>query len=250
MEGGGGTAEFLAVRISDAAAGLGDEVGDSAAEGGDVAEGAVVIDDGDGGVVASDDERVGEDGCVLAGHPMEDLDGFFDNDVLRHNDDDARLDMSEVEGGEFGGAKGGLALHEVLLDDFGVFDEGVSEGFADDACRKGVGVRLDELVVDEDETGRGAGEADGGGDGFGLGGFERGSGAVEGGGIEAFGIRVAPVLVFDAGEGKGVEGGPGGGGALGEPFREVGGRSGRGGGEGGGRGESVGHGEIWLDWLE
>ena len=222
MEGGGGVAEFLAVGVGDAATGLGDEVGDGATEGGDVTQSAVVIDDGDGGVVASDDEGMGEDGGVLGSDPVEDFDGVFDDDVFGDDDHNAGLDVGEVEGGEFGGAEGGLALHEVLLDGFGVFDEGVGEGFTDDAFGKGVGVRLDELVVDEDEAGSGVGEADGGGDGFGLSGFGRGCGAVEGGGVEAFGVGVAPVLVFDAGDGKGVEGGPGGGSSFGEPLREFG----------------------------
>jgi hypothetical protein len=242
MEGGGGVAEFLAVGVGDAATGLGDEVGDGATEGGDVTQGVVVIDDGDGGVVASDDEGVGEDGGVLGSDPVEDFDGVFDDDVFGDDDDDTRLDVGEVKGGEFGGAEGGLALHEVLLDDFGVFDEGIGEGFADDAFGEGVGVGLDELVVDEDEAGGGVGEADGGGDGFSFGGFGRGRGAVEGGGVETFGVGVAPVLVFDAWDGQGLEGGPGGGGAFGEPLREVGGGRGRCGGERGGSGEGVGHG--------
>lgn len=250
VEGGGGVAKFLAVGVGDPATGLGDEVGDGTTEGWDVTEGAVVVDDGDGGVVASDDEGVREDGGFLGSDPVEDFDGVFHDDVFGDDDDDAGLDVREVKRGEFGGAEGGLALHEVLLDDVGVFDEGVGEGFADDAFWEGVGVGLDELVVDEDEASSGVGEADGGGDGFSFGGFGRGRGAVEGGGVEAFGVGVAPVLVFDAGDGQGLEGGPGGGGAFGEPLREVGGARGRGGGEGGGSGESVGHGEIWLDWLE
>ena len=58
------------------------------------------------------------------------------------------------------------------------------------------------------------------------------------------------MLVFDAWDGQGLEGGPGGSSAFGEPGWEVRGESGRGGGEGGGSCEGVGHGEIWLDWLE
>ena len=201
VEGGGGVAEFLAMSVGDAAAGLGDEIGHSATEGGDVAEGAVVVDDGDGGVVASDDEGMGEDGGVLGSDPVEDFDGVFDDDVFGNDDDDPGLDVGEVKGGEFGGAEGGLALHQMLLDDVGVFDEGVGEGFADDTFGKGVGVGLDELVVDENEAGGGVGEADGGGDGFSFGGFGRGRGAVESGGVEALGVGVAPVLVFDSGGG-------------------------------------------------
>lgn len=67
---------------------------------------------------------------------------------------------------------------------------------------------------------------------------------MEGGGVEAFGVRVAPVFVFDGGDGQGLESGPGGGGALGEPLGEVGVWCGRGGGEGGGSGEGVGHGNF------
>ena len=188
VEGGGGVAEFLAVGVGDAAAGLGDKVGHSTTEGGDIAEGAVVIDDGDGGVVASNDEGMGEDGGVLGSDPMVDFDGVFDDDVFGDNDHNAGLDVGEVKSGEFGGAEGGLALHEVLLDDVGVFDEGVSEGFADDTFGESVGVSLNELVVDEDEAGGGVGEADGGGDGFSFGGFGRGRGAVEDGGVESLGI--------------------------------------------------------------
>ena len=188
MQGGGAVAEFLAMSVGDAAAGLSDEVGDGATEGGDVAKGAVVIDDGDSGVVASDDEGVGEDGGVLGGDPMEDFDGLIDDDVFGNDNDDARLDVGEVKGGEFGRAERGLALHEVLLDDLGVFDEGVGEGFANDAFGESVGVGLDELVVDEDEAGGGVGETDRRSDGFSFGGFWRGCGAVEGGGVESLGI--------------------------------------------------------------
>lgn len=230
VQGGGGVAELLAVGVGDAATGLGDEVGDGATEGGDVAEGAVVVDNGDGGVVAGDDEGVREDGGAGGGDPVEDFDGVFDDDALGDDDDDTGLDVGEVKCCEFGGAEGGLALHEVLLDDFGVFDEGVGEGFTDDTFGEVVGVRLDELVVDENEAGGGVCEADGGGDGFGFSGFGRGCGAMEGGGVEALGIGVAPVFVFDRGDGQGLEGGPGGSGAFGEPLREVDVWGGRGGG--------------------
>ena len=201
MKGGGGVAEFLAVGVGDAAAGLGDEVSDGATEGGSIAEGAVVIDDGDGGVAASDDEGVGEDGGVLGGDPMEDFNGVFDDDIFGDDDDDASLDVGEVEGGEFDGAEGCFALHEVLLDDLGMLDECVGEGFANDTFGESLSVRLNELVVDENEARSGIGEADGGCDGFSFSGFERGCGAMEGGGVEAFGVGVAPVFVFDAGDG-------------------------------------------------
>lgn len=154
--------QLLAGGVGDLAAAAADEIGDGDAEAAFTFETAIMIDDTDFGVVAGDDERVREDGGVVADDPMEDFDGFFDHDILRHDDDRTRFNMREVQRGEFAGPQCLISLHEMLFKHISMSFQGFRKVDANDTGRKAACLGLDKRVIHEDKTCRAFLEAFGG----------------------------------------------------------------------------------------
>ena len=152
-------AKLLTGDVADAAAFASNEIGHGKAEASLGFQGAVVIDDGDIGVVLGDDKRVREDGGVLGGDPVEDFDRLLDGDAFWHENDESGTNVGQMQRSELGGAEGHLALHEVLLQECGLGLQRFFEWQADHACGQSVGFGDDEAVVDEDEACGGFGEA-------------------------------------------------------------------------------------------
>ena len=228
--------QLLAGGVGDLAAATADEIGDGDAEAAFSFETAVMIDDANLRVITGDDECVRKDSCVIADDPVEDFDGLFDDDVLRHDDDGARFDMRQMQRGKFIGAQSLFTLHEMLLKSRFVRFEGFLEADADHSGGKTVHVGLDEGVVHEDKSCRAFLEAFGGGEsGFGLlGGRCLGRSVL--GEFDLLRVRVAPVFVFEAGKWQGLEFGPRGAGTGSEPVGSDGARSWSDGEEAGGGG--------------
>ena len=79
------------------------------------------------GSLAHDDQRVGEDGGVLPGNPMPDLDGTFHDDTVRHVKECSRPETGLVQCREFARTKTHLTGHEVTTEKVRVVTRGQFE---------------------------------------------------------------------------------------------------------------------------
>ena len=101
-----------------------------------ITDGDKAINDGGGGSLAHDDQRVGEDGGVLPGNPMPDLDGTFHDDTVRHVKECSRPETGLVQCREFARTKTHLTGHEVTAEKIPMITRGQFERQQQDSGRK------------------------------------------------------------------------------------------------------------------
>ena len=125
-------AHLLAGDVGHLAASTADEIRHGTTEACRLIKRTVVVHNHDPGILRRDNQGVREDGGVVTGSPMKDLDGRFDFDALGHDHHDAGADHGQMQGGKLRRAKLHLALHEIMLQHIILREQGFREREADD----------------------------------------------------------------------------------------------------------------------
>ena len=84
---------------------------------------------------------------MITDDPVEDFHRLLHDGSLWHDDDDASLNVREVQGGKFGGTKGHFPLHEVLLQHLTLITQGIGEAHTSHTLWKARVVRLYEHII-------------------------------------------------------------------------------------------------------